>query len=191
MSPEGARLFFGCSICFFLGGAAGIFGLRTLYGDIDHVQPESERPLTCPPPPPCPACPPPVPCTSESDLPLEEVSPGSEAANLDGLEPPPEAQPALPGLPESALPLAQAAVREAVARCSDPLDPPSSGLALIQLSVRATEGRGTIEEALVTRATGGAQDISDCLAEAAAEASFEWSGPDGQVSFKLPLSVGP
>lgn len=192
MSPHAARLFFGCSISFLLGGAAGVFGLRTLYGDVDRVDPEPARRLECPPPPPCPACPAPVNC----EEPFGQLPPESEPEG--GLETVPEldtadvvdAPPPLPGLPASVIPLAQRAVREAVAPCLDGLVEPEPGVALLQLTVTVEDEEGGIREALVTRATGGAGSIVDCLAEAAREARFSRPGPDGQIEVRLPISVG-
>lgn len=185
MNPEAARLFFGCSICFLLGGAAGVFGIRTLYGDVDRVVPETRKTLVCPPPPPCPACPPPVDCGEATTLPIAP-SP-SPTTEREGLEP---ARPALPGLPASVLPVAHEAVREAVRPCLDAASTDLPGVALLQLTVIATEGQGVISEVLVLRATGGAEAAAACLQEAAGRARFPWSGSDGRLTFKLPVSVG-
>ncbi|MEL6186088.1 MAG: hypothetical protein AAFU79_15795 [Myxococcota bacterium] len=185
MNPEAARLFFGCSICFLLGGAAGVFGVRTLYGEVDRVVPETRKTLVCPPPPPCPACPPPVDCGDASVLPSSPTTdPDVEAEVLD-----PEA-PALPGLPASVLPYAHEAVREVLEPCLAEAPPDFPGVALLQLTVTATGGEGFISEVIVLQATGGAEAAASCLEEAARTARFPWAGGDGRLTFKLPVSVG-
>lgn len=185
MNPEAVRLFFGCSISFLLGGAAGVFGVRTLYGQVDQVAPETPTSLVCPPPPPCPACPPPVDCGAVGGgLPSDPPPTPVERPPLD------RPADALPGLPASVLPLAHAAVKTAIAPCLDEVPASASGVALLALTVTATGGEGFLRDAVVTRATGDGRDVADCLARSARSARFRWSGPDGQLTFKIPISVG-
>ena len=194
MSSDAARLVLGCTISFVLGGAAGVYGLRTLYGDIDPVDPARERTPECPSPPPCPACPPPVDCGLQgrlppADAPFETFEDESDTDSSD--DPSWEEDASMAGLPASAVPLAHAAVKSEIETCFELLeDPAPSGIALLQLTVTATGGVGFVTEALVTRATGGAAELAGCLGEAARRARFVWKGPDGRLNFKLPLSVG-
>lgn len=178
MSPEAVRLFFGCTISFLLGGSAGVFGLRTLYGDLDRVEPAPRRNLVCPPPVPCPACVP-APVTE-----IERPPPG----------PPPDVTPgeasALPGLPIEAAELAREAVRAEVAPCLAGAPGDMPGVALIALTVTATGGEGFIVDASVSSATGDADRSRDCIQAAARRARFAWDGADGRTRLQLPLSYG-
>lgn len=159
-------------------------GVRTLYGDIDRVEPEPTRALECPPPPPCPACPPPVDCGVLGKFPVDPET--QDPRPTPDFSEPPEGV-GLPGLPASVIPLAHRAVQDGIAECLRSAS--DNGVALLELTVTATEGQGFIRNATVSRATRGAREVSDCLVESARRVRFEWSGRDGQLTFKLPVSV--
>ncbi len=186
MTPEAARLFFIASICFVLGGAAGVFATRTLYGDTDQqVSPAHTKQLQCPPPVPCPVCPPPPDCGETSLVPT-----GGEEIAVEALPELQEPKNNVPGLPSSALKLANAAVLAEVEPCLSSTVATLPGVALLDLVVTASAGVGKISEVSLSRATGGAQSLQTCLEEAAKAARFEWDGADGELQFKLPLRVG-
>ena len=187
MSPEAARLLSGCAMSFLLGGVAAVFGLRTLYGPTEQVEPSVDIPLECPPPPPCPACPPPSDCSDGDALPEEtftqnEWTPSPAAQGSGTL---------LPGLPASAIPRANTAIQAAITVCRETVDPSASGVVLLKLTVTATGTGGFIRDALVVQAPGLPSETADCFAREAKRARFDWTGADGELTFKLPVSVGP
>ncbi len=186
MSPEAARLFFGCSIGFLLGGAAGAFGTRTLYGEGMRVDPAPTALVRCPEPPPCAACP---------DLERAEPSELSiDALPDDG--PPPIPLP--PGIPPSVIPNVRAAVDAELQALLSEDGPCGAGLAgstiVLQLSVVVEADEGAVEEASVVSTLATAEETdNDCrlrLAEVAERARFDGTGRDGRLQFKVPIVLG-
>lgn len=184
MSPEGAKLFFVAGLSLLVGGAAGAFTTRTLYGGpIESVDPSPDRAPACPKCRECPVCPPPVDCGELGVVPVGDEPTGVVPDAVDV----PEA--ARPGLPAAAVGLATTAVKDAVADCLNDVEG-SGGHVLLSLTVTSTGGQGFIRNAEIAKTSGDVSAQTDCIVSNARRAKFEFE-PEGELRFQLPLKVGP
>lgn len=143
------------------------------------------------PPTPCPACPEPVDCGELGRIPFgADPERETERGRSDYSGGIPDREPGPPGLPPSALRLAHRAVETEIASCLEVLLDAEPGSAVLSMTVTATRGTGFISDAAIGRATGGLAPVAGCLVDAARRARFEWSGSDGQLTFKLPVTSG-
>lgn len=182
---DAARLFFACSITFLLGAAMGAFATRTLYGDIEPVEPVTRSGPACPPCPDCPVCAP-----SEASMP-GTFEPASDELDL-AMERLESAEPTESGLALTAIRSADAAVQEAVQPClRDGRARGVGGSVVLDLRVRVDGGTGTIRDAVALSQGQVDAEAEACLVEAARQARFEVDGPDGAGRLKVAVRFDP
>lgn len=160
-----------------------MFGIRTLYGVTESIEPSAPELLECPPPQ-CPPCNP----DNRTDAELWEALPETWSANERQVVP--SDRPTIPGLPASAIAVARRAVEASIAECPISKDPyRNTSVALLHLTITVTSGRGHIREAWVYPQEHANAVVADCLSNAARKAGFEWTGADGEITLKLPVSL--
>lgn len=188
MSPEAARILVSCAISFALGGFAGVFGLRTLYGQPEHIKPATPIDLECPKPS-CPPCNVAQPTTNIDGSSSQGYPLPAEGSTPPSLDPSMSGQPR-PGLPASAVEFARAAVERELSACAHHRAPESGArVVLLHLTVTTANGNGHISDAWVAPSNKSNAILANCLARAAREARFDWTTADGEITFKLPVAL--
>jgi hypothetical protein len=189
MSPAALRVFFAAGLAFLIGGGLGVWATRAIYGEgIAPVDPAPVRPKPCPPCGECPVCPPPPDCGDRGLIPTSTAPkallvPDDDEPNRDRK----------PGLPARAIQLATTTVKQSVASCVEEAKRTGAeGTILLELTVTATGGQGFISDAALAGRSEDARNtmtIESCVLEGARTARFDWGNDDGEVRFRLPISL--
>jgi len=142
-----ARIFFLCTVCLGFGVLLGALGTRMIYGDPAALTPAAKLEDR-----ECPACPAPTPCPGVDMVEgLPEDGPSWEGSRSE------------PGLPLMTLEQVEARMIETSSACR--IEGPAT--VLMELTITASAGLATVQDAIAVENSARAPELSRCLVEQA------------------------
>jgi hypothetical protein len=175
---ESARLLFVALVSLLLGGAAGAYATRVLYGEPESVAINTPQAAECAPCPVCPVCPQPAP--------LDLIPTSTGTSTTAGAAP---VAPSAPGLPAAAIRVANQTVGAAIQPClTSTMAEGVDGTVLLDLTVTASAGEAVFSEVAFARKVGNVEPVERCLRDRIGSARFAWHG-EGRGKLRLPVRI--